>query len=108
MKRIVDAIEVKDMEAAPPPSATAVPAITTLGAARLGFRGYIRCIDTAGIVSSCSPAELERRLLEMGFVEGHPVEVLHQGAFRCDPIAVRVGTATVALRRREAMAIILA
>ncbi len=49
--------------------------------------------------------ELERRLLELGFVEGASVELLHQGLFGGDPIAVRVADATIALRRREAMAI---
>ena len=49
--------------------------------------------------------ELEPRLIELGFVEGARVEVLHQGLFGRDPIAVRVNEATVALRRREAAAI---
>ena len=35
-------------------------------------------------------AELERRLIELGFVEGADVELLHQGLFGGDPIAVRV------------------
>jgi ferrous iron transport protein A len=53
------------------------------------------------------PAELERRLIELGFVEGATVELLHQGLFGRDPIAVRVAEGTIALRRREAMAIIV-
>ena len=36
------------------------------------------------------PPELERRLIELGFVEGATVELLHQGLFGGDPIAVRV------------------
>jgi ferrous iron transport protein A len=54
-----------------------------------------------------SAAELERRLLELGFVEGAEVEVLHEGPLGGDPIAVRVNDATIALRRREAMAIMV-
>ena len=54
---------------------------------------------------SLPPAELERRLLEMGFVEGAVVEIRNQGLFGHDPIAVRVNNATVALRRAEANAI---
>ena len=46
--------------------------------------------------------ELQRRLLEFGFVEGAEVEVLHEGAIRRDPIAVRVDDMRVALRRRDA------
>ena len=46
--------------------------------------------------------ELQRRLLEFGFVEGAEIEVLHEGAIRRDPIAVRVDDMRVALRRRDA------
>ena len=51
--------------------------------------------------------ELERRLIELGFVEGAKVELLHEGLFGGDPIAVRVADTTIALRRREAMAILV-
>jgi ferrous iron transport protein A len=47
-------------------------------------------------------AELERRLLEFGFVEGARLEVLHEGLFGADPIAVRLDDMRVALRRRDA------
>lgn len=46
--------------------------------------------------------ELERRLLEFGFVEGAVVEVLHEGLIGQDPIALRVDDMRVALRRRDA------
>jgi ferrous iron transport protein A len=46
--------------------------------------------------------ELQRRLLEFGFVEGARLEVLHEGAIRHDPIAVRLEDMRVALRRRDA------
>jgi ferrous iron transport protein A len=36
------------------------------------------------------------------------VEILHEGAIRRDPIAVRVDNITIALRRSEAMAVIVA
>ena len=52
-------------------------------------------------------AELERRLLEIGFVEGAVVEILHEGAFGREPIVVRVDDARVALRRREANAVLV-
>lgn len=54
-----------------------------------------------------SALELESQLIEMGFVEGARVEILHEGAIRRDPIAVRVDNVTIALRRREAMAIVV-
>ncbi|RAK58160.1 ferrous iron transport protein A [Phenylobacterium deserti] len=46
--------------------------------------------------------ELQRRLLEFGFVEGAELEVLHEGAIRRDPIAVRLDNMRIALRRRDA------
>ena len=80
---------------------------TLLGSTQPGFRGRICGIDARDVICAYTPSELERRLLEMGFVEGCTVEVLHQGTFNGDPIAVRVGPCTVALRRRDAMAIIV-
>jgi Fe2+ transport system protein FeoA len=44
----------------------------------------------------------EQRLLELGFLEGSTVELLHEAPFGGDPIAVRVRGATIALRRSEA------
>jgi ferrous iron transport protein A len=46
--------------------------------------------------------ELQRRLLEFGFVEGARLEVIHEGAIARDPIAVRLDDMRVALRRRDA------
>jgi ferrous iron transport protein A len=46
--------------------------------------------------------ELQRRLLEFGFVEGAHLQVLHEGAIRRDPIAERLDDMRVALRRRDA------
>jgi ferrous iron transport protein A len=77
-----------------------------LGQARPGFRGQIHAIHVADGTPGLSPEEIESRLIELGFVEGASVEVLHEGPFGGDPIAVRVNdNATIALRRREAMAI---
>jgi len=42
------------------------------------------------------------RLLEIGFLPGELVQVVARGGLGGDPIAVRVGQATFALRRREA------
>ena len=55
-----------------------------------------------------SADELESRLIELGFVEGAKVKVLHEGIVGRDPIAVRVENVTIAVRRREAMAILVA
>lgn len=89
---------------------TAKPTIA-LGTARVGFRGRIHqlAVNGSGLDSGTGlpGPELERRLLELGFVEGALVELLHQGLFGGDPIAVRVADTTIALRRREAMAILV-
>ena len=76
-----------------------------LGDAPVGFRGRIQALEPVGAATGLSDAELERRLIELGFVEGAAVELLHQGLFGRDPIAVRVADTTIALRRREAMAV---
>jgi len=78
-----------------------------LGEARVGFRGHIHQLSVNGASIGLPGPELERRLIELGFVEGASVELLHQGLFGGDPIAVRVADTTIALRRREAMAILV-
>ena len=85
---------------------TSLPTIA-LGNARVGFRGRISALCLRPSDGGLSAAELERRLIELGFVEGADVELLHEGLFGGDPIAVRVAQSTIALRRREAMAIMV-
>jgi ferrous iron transport protein A len=80
---------------------------TPLGLANRGFRGIIGTITVTEDAHGVPAAELERRLLELGFVEGASVEILHEGPLGRDPIAVRVNNTTIALRRREAMAILM-
>ena len=79
-----------------------------LGLARRGYRGVIQHIAAVDTGSALSATELESRLIELGFVEGAKVEVLHEGLIGRDPIAVRVDSITIAVRRREAMAVIVA
>lgn len=81
-----------------------------LGEARPGDRGVIIEVQAAEVRSedALDPEELELRLLEFGFVEGARVTVLHEGLLGGDPIAVKVDDMRVALRRSEAMNVILA
>ena len=79
-----------------------------LGLAKRGFSGVIQHLAADDAGSALSANELESRLIELGFVEGARVEVLHEGIVGRDPIAVRVENVTIAVRRREAMAIIVA
>lgn len=78
-----------------------------LGRLAKGSRAEIAALDERGIHTTLPAGELERRLIEMGFVEGAWVEILHEGFPKRDPIAVKVNDHTVALRRAEADAILV-
>ncbi len=78
--------------------------IQPLSLMRPGSVGRILTVSSG----SASDRDVERGLLEMGFVEGACVEVLHHGFWRRDPLAVRINqTMTVALRRCEASAVLV-
>ena len=66
-------------------------------------------VGTKARVSSIGWQGLEEseacRLRHFGFDEGVTVEPLHLGPFGRDPIAIRVGRMTVAIRRKHAGAI---
>jgi len=76
------------------------PLPACLGRAAVGNRGRVTAL-------AAGDGDLERQLLEIGFVEGARVEVLHAGPFGGDPIAVQVDDTRVALRRREAGAVLV-
>jgi ferrous iron transport protein A len=65
-------------------------------------------VRTPAVVAGLVPARDGRehstllRLLEIGFVPGETVQILARGAWGGDPLAVRVGQATFALRQQEA------
>jgi ferrous iron transport protein A len=87
----------------------AVGDLVPLGRGRKGLKGIVVQVggDTTPRGSSIDPAELERRLLEIGFVEGAQVEILHVGLVGGDPLAIRLDDMRVALRRREADAVLI-
>lgn len=74
----------------------------------VGESGFVRTINQ--LTNSISPtasidsrhSNLARRLMEIGFIPGEPLQVLHKGFFGGEPIAVRIGHSTFALRRYEA------
>ncbi len=66
-----------------------------------GFVGQISPLAAPSDNGSTAPP-LERRLMEIGFIPGEPLQVLHKGFFGGEPIAVRIGQSTFALRRFEA------
>ena len=63
-----------------------------------------RVIAVASAVEGAS-SELALRLSELGFLPGESVRIIARGFLSREPIAVRVGTGTFALRRFEAAAI---
>jgi ferrous iron transport protein A len=96
----------------PPPepaSGQAAETLTSLGAGRRGFFGVVARVSApeASASGELPAAEMERRLLEMGFVEGARVEILHEGLFGADPIAVKLDDMRVALRRRDARGVMV-
>jgi len=80
-----------------------------LASLELGQRARVIKIAGAGAVQSgrLDVEELERRLLEIGFIEGDELQILHFGPIDRDPIAIQLGHMIVALRRQEADAIIV-
>tara|TARA_R110002020_G_scaffold32962_14_gene100894 strand:- start:1962 stop:2306 length:345 start_codon:yes stop_codon:yes gene_type:complete len=83
--------------------------LVRLGQGRRGLRGVVFEVRTAvpGVPQTAFEMELEKRLLEIGLVEGARVEILQEGFIGRDPIAVRVDSMCVALRRREANAVLV-
>ena len=65
-------------------------------------------IPDGAVAGEADATSLETNPGQLGFVEGARVEVLHEGIVGRDPIAVRVENVTIAVRRREAMAVIVA
>jgi ferrous iron transport protein A len=82
---------------AQPSSATFLRGLDELA---LGSRGRIAEIDWALL----GPGE-SARLRQFGFDQEVLVEPLHAGPFGRDPLAVKVGRMTVAIRRAHARAI---
>lgn len=81
--------------------------VTRLSAVRPGQAGIIVGVSAQITPGGVDPIELERRLLEAGFVEGAHVTLLHEGPMGGDPIAVRLDDMRVALRRREAHGVLV-
>ena len=53
-------------------------------------------------ISEIEGGDVGLRLLELGFIEGEPLRVVAHGYPGREPIAVRIGNTTFALRRFEA------
>lgn len=73
----------------------------TIGLADLRAGVSARVVAVAAADPS-APAELSKRLAELGFLPGETVRVIGRGWLGREPLAVRIGTGTFALRRFEA------
>ncbi len=74
---------------------------------KIGEASTIKGFDTSRLEDQEFAADLEDRLLEIGFEEGLGIEIPHRGPIGGDPLAVKIGNLTLALRKMEAEAIIL-
>ena len=73
---------------------------TSLDDLALGTRARIDSVDWESLADNEAS-----KLRHFGFDEGVSVEPLHLGPFGRDPLAVRVGRMTVAIRRQHARAV---
>ena len=81
----------------------------SLGSLRKGARGVVTDVrDDAQSLGDEAHSTVSRRLLELGFIPGEAIEVVEEIWPGGDPIAVRLGNTTFALRRREAVAVMVA
>lgn len=71
--------------------------ISTLESAQLGERHVVDLVN-----APADAPEWERWLEEIGFIPGEQVVLMARGAMGGDPLVVRVGQSTFALRRAEA------
>ena len=73
-----------------------------------GARGTVAEVtDDAQSLGDETHSTISRRLLELGFVPGEALEIVAAVWPGGDPIAVRLGNTTFALRRREAQSVLV-
>jgi ferrous iron transport protein A len=83
------------------PTGHSAPESTDVRLTDLSIGTRARVLSVAAADAS-APAELGRRLAELGFLPGEAVRIVARGLMARAPIAVRIGTGTFALRLFEA------
>lgn len=81
----------------------AAGAFTGVRLSDLGKGATARVLSVA--TDSGAPPEVGRRLAELGFLPGEKLRIVARGLLGREPIAVRIGTGTFALRLFEAACI---
>ena len=79
-----------------------MPLTITLDQLCIGESALVNDIGVNVNIANDNTFDIVRRLKELGFVKGEAVRVLHRGYFGGEPLAVRVGQSTFALRLFEA------
>jgi ferrous iron transport protein A len=80
----------------------------TLSSLRKGERGTVQAVrDDPQTLGDETRSTVSRRLLELGFIPGEALEVVAESWPGGDPMAVRLGSALFALRRREAGSVLV-
>jgi ferrous iron transport protein A len=77
---------------------------SSMGLADLATGTEARVVSVSAVDASAS-IELGRRLAELGFLPGEKLRIVARGLMGREPIAVRIGTGTFALRLFEAACI---
>ena len=72
---------------------------------RLDQLGFNRPATVSAVDWTSMSEPEQRRLRNLGLDEGVEVEALHGGPFGRDPLAVRIGRTTLAMRRAHAQTI---
>jgi ferrous iron transport protein A len=100
MRTVLIHTHVMDVAAAPV-GVTLNPGYVSLSALSPGSSGLVVGVGQRDTAMSA----LERRLLELGFISGEQFEIVAEAWPGHDPFVVRIGSTTLALRRREAESI---
>src|SRR5215469_14297293 len=85
--------------------------VVSLAQLHQGDRGYVSSIaadaNAAIQIGDVAHSTIARRLVELGFVPGEPIEVVREIWPGGDPMAVRIGASLFAVRRREAQSVLV-
>jgi len=81
---------------------TPASSLINLDALATGKSGTVVHVAPGNPADTEDGADLARRLMELGFVPGEKIRMLKRGMPGGEPLAIRVGNSTFALRRFEA------
>lgn len=101
----MNAFSVQASESGVPSSSAAAATGPVIGLDQLAVNQPARVVDLAS--SEGEDENLLLRLMEIGFLPGECVRIVATGFPGPDPLAVRIGQATFALRRHEAAQVLV-